>query len=103
MRMFRDVSSLAALALTAVALPALAQDCPSRQLPDGTWTSECPSQIPPVPPEGEMPQVPPESLYTITCVTPQVTCTFRHSMYMQGAQCHCIISEPPGYALGVTW
>lgn len=74
---------------------AYAKDCAQRQLPDGTWTAECPSEAPSAPPAPAILRPPPAPpippiLYTTTCRTPRGSCLATFSAAVRpGEPCNC--------------
>lgn len=74
-------TTLLAMAFSSVSL---AEDCQPRQLPDGTWTTDCPSQSPSTPPP------PGELLSRYSCNTDMGNCIVSFSGYVpNGTECKC--------------
>jgi hypothetical protein len=75
----------------------MAQDCQTRKLPDGTWTTECPSQSPTRPPA-----IIPAQNVDATCRTPYGDCTVRFQRAPDdGAPCSCLSGDEP--VRGTVW
>lgn len=69
------------------AVDSRAGECKSRRLPDGTWTTECPSEVPPAPPAAA-PAV--TSRFPATCSTSAGVCgvTFTRPVPLS-TRCTC--------------
>lgn len=119
------------LALTVTSASVNAQGCATRRLPDGSFTSECPSQIPPAPtqarpmgPQAAVPlsppsyggpvpygfsavpppaQMPPPPTYFGMCVIANLgACQISHvAPIASGLTCHCRTYDN-GIAVGLT-
>jgi hypothetical protein len=94
MRTCLGLSSLVVLVFTAGALPAMA-DCEPRQLSDGSWTTDCPSQSPSVP-SANFPDSDEPGQTIITCATNYGTCTFQTETPLpSGTPCRCNTNNGP--------
>lgn len=104
MAFFRNVL-IFMLGYSCLLTQSMAEDCKPHQLPDGTWTTECPSQSPP-PPPAAIPTPPPElipSAYAeATCHTSRGICTVRfHYPPVSGTPCSCRTGDEPVH--GQVW
>lgn len=70
-----------------------AGECVTKRLPDGSYTSECPSEappIPPAPPQATTSQAP----YTTTCANATHSCRVTFTGYVRpGTACYCTTSS----------
>lgn len=84
-------SLVISLACATFQLNSFAGDCQSRQLPDGTWTTDCPSESPNAPP-AQIPQTPsagPAGLYACYSSAGKCPLNPRSARIGLGAACTC--------------
>lgn len=64
-----------------------AGDCPIRQLPDGSYTTDCPSEVPSIP-------APPQAQYTAACEAHAGVCSVTFDQYVPtGTACYCMTND----------
>ncbi len=64
-----------------------AGDCFTKQLPDGSYTTECPSDMPP-------PPSPPQGQYIAACETELGACSVTFDQYVPtGTACYCMAND----------
>lgn len=95
----KTMSTIVGLVVLILATDAFGADCVIRRLPDGSYTSECPSESPPIPPSSvpamvPMPSLPmpapPPAIYPAQCTTSSGQCAMSFGgPPPYGASCIC--------------